>query len=308
MTGLPVPLGVGRTLAPGHAQLARELPTDLRTLDDVAHYRRVSAARGTTAAAHTAAFGLTSREIRAGGCDVTVFAPRDLAAPAARVVFLHGGGLVAGTRFDGPDTILRHASALGLEVWSVEYPLAPESSFDDMVDAAALAVRAAASDGLRVLLAGQSAGGGVAAATALACRDGDARPDGLMLICPMLSPREAPSAVQCADDPSWSAQSNATAWRVALGDRPRRRPPGEEHDLRGMPPTFLDAGAVEVFRDHIVSFASRLCVAGCAAELHIWSGAFHASDGVVADAPVSLEAHDARGRWLRRWLDGDLGD
>ncbi len=308
MSGVPARLGVARSLASGRAQLARELPTDLRTLDDVARYRRLSAARGSTAAAHTAGFGLTSREIRAGGCDVTVFTPDDLTAPAARVVFLHGGGLIAGTRFDGPDTILRHASELCLEVWSVEYPLAPESCFDDMVDAAAGAVRAAASDGLRVLLAGQSAGGGVAAATALACRNMDAQPDGLLLICPMLSPRETPSTVQCADDPSWSAQSNETAWRVALGDDPRRLPPGDEEDLHELPPTFLDTGAAEVFRDQIVSFATRLWTAGCTAELHVWSGAFHASDGVVADAPVSLEAHTARGRWLRRWLDDDLGN
>lgn len=270
-------------------------------------YRTLSAERGTTAAAHAAAYGLTSREMRAGRSAVTVFAPDDLDVPAARVVFLHGGGLIAGTRFDGVETVLRHASPLGLEVWSVEYPLAPEAPFDDIVDAAAGAVRAAASDDIRVLLAGQSAGGGVAAATALALRSGDAQPDGLMLICPMLSARETCSAVQCADDPSWSAQSNETAWRVALGADPRRRPPGDEEDLRGLPPTFLDAGAVEVFRDQIISFASRLWAAGCAAELHVWSGAFHASDGVVADAPVSVEAHDARGRWLQRWLDRDLG-
>nr|WP_241740071.1 MULTISPECIES: alpha/beta hydrolase fold domain-containing protein [Microbacterium] len=125
------------------------------------------------------------------------------------------------------------------------------------------------------------------------------------MICPMLSRADAPSMRQFARDHSWSAQSNDTGWMSALGPTDDL-PPGERSDLAGLPPTYLDAGSAELFRDAIVSFASSLWAKGCRAELHVWSGGFHASDCVDETPIVSAEAHRARREWMRRWLAGDL--
>jgi acetyl esterase/lipase len=284
--------------------MSERLPTDVTTSDDIAAYRRAGEATRLNAEEIAARFGLSSRELEIDGTPVTALRA-SASETSGRVVFLHGGGLIAGTRTDGLDVVARHAADLVLEVWSVEYPLAPEHSFDDMVAAALRVLSAAGADATRVLIAGQSAGGAVAAASALASRQTGVRIDGQLLICPMLSRRPTASKRQHADDPSWSARSNATGWDVALAGS-RMLPPGERDDLSGLPPTYLDSGSAELFRDDIVAFASALWVHGVSTELHVWSGGFHSFDGVVETAIVSVEAHRARREWIRRWLHGEL--
>lgn len=285
----------------GHASLASVLPAHVVTAEDMHAYRAIALSRGTTAAVVALARGLVTTEIAEG---ITTFTAPDVAT-RLRVVFLHGGGLIAGDRFDGVDVLARHAATLGLEVWTAEYPLVPEARHDEILAGLVEIVRLATADGLPVVLAGQSAGGGLAASVALACRDRGVPLVGLQLICPMLDRRDTVSATQYADDPSWSRASNEACWDAAL-DGTTSVAPGDSDDLAGLPPTFLDVGGAELFRDSVVSFASRLWAAGNSAELHVWSGGFHASDCVVEDAVVSEEAHRARERWLHRLIDDAL--
>ena len=300
---MPAPVPVARSLRAGLAELAAVMPTDLTERADLLASRRAAEARATTAAAVAAAWQLGVDERTVDGAPVTVL--NATAAPAARVVFVHGGGLVAGNRLDGVDVVARHAAALGLEVWTLEYPLAPEGSYDDMVDVVVRVTAAAAALGLPVILAGQSAGGGLAAAAALACRDRGIELLGQLLVCPMLTRAESVATRQFPSDASWSPRSNATAWAAAL-EQATTPPPGERTDLDGLAPTYLDTGSAEIFRDAIVGLAGALWAAGARAELHVWSGAFHGSDCVVESATVSVEAHRARREWLRRLLDDDV--
>jgi acetyl esterase/lipase len=76
--------------------------------------------------------------------------------------------------------------------------------------------------------------------------------------------------------------------------------PAREPDLSGLPPTFLDAGSAESFRDEIVEYARRIWAAGGEAELHVWPGAFHAFDFLAPQAEISQRARVARLHWLRR--------
>lgn len=297
------PVPVAMSLRPALAAIAEQIPTDLASLDDVLAYRAaITHPLGAADVAERYDLTHTTTALPSGG-DLTRF---DSGVPTrARVLFLHGGGLLGGHRFDGVDLLARHARDLGLVVGTYEYPLAPEDRFDTMVAHAAQALAAFDDPALPLVLAGQSAGGGLAAATALAVRASGPTLAGLLLVCPMLGPARAPAADQFAHDPCWSATSNDTAWRLALAGTGRVAPL-EEPDVAGMPPTYLDAGSAELFRDSIVAFATRLWAAGVRAELHVWSGAFHGSDGVVEGAAVSRESHRARREWLRRLLDGDL--
>lgn len=291
---------VADPLRAGLAEIARIVPTDVTTEDDVIAYHRVAAERGTNAAAVATRRGLIAADPAEW---ITSFSAAR--APATRVVFLHGGGLIAGNRFDGVDVLARHAEELGLDVWTVEYPLAPRANFDEMVAHAVRAVELAAAGGLPVALAGQSAGGGVAAAAALACRERGIPVAGVMLLCPMLADSATVSSHQFTADPSWSARSNATAWALAL-EGAVVQPPGLRKDLAGLPPVYLDTGSAEIFRDSITVFASALWESGVSAELHVWSGGFHGFDSVVEGAIVSKESHRARREWLRRLGDGGL--
>lgn len=297
---------IARSLQPALSELASVLPTDITSPADIDRYRTVACARATDAREVSARLGLASAELSIASAPAVTRFAADGVARNARVIFLHGGGLIAGDRFDGVDVVARHAAELGLEIWTVEYPLAPEHTLPEMVDAVCGVVAAADGvDGLPILLAGQSAGGGLAAAVAVACRDRGIRLEGQMLVCPMLSRTDSVSTRQHADDPSWSRISNQTGWRSALSDT-GAVPPAERADLAGMAPVYLDTGTAELFRDSIAAYAVALWANGCRAELHAWSGAFHGSDCVNESSAVSVDAHRVRREWLRRWIQGDL--
>ncbi|MHA3722705.1 alpha/beta hydrolase [Leucobacter sp. HY1910] len=297
---------VAAELRDGYTLLAQVQPRGVAHEGEIAAYRAAAVVRAQNPARRVRELRLVQREHNAA---VTVFTDVSVAEsgerPSLRVVHLHGGGLIAGDRFAGFDMTARFAKQLRLEVWAVEYPLSPAASFTDMVDAVVSVLREAVTDGVPVVLAGQSAGGGLAAAVAFECRDLGIVLAGHLLACPMLDARATVSAAQFDDDESWNGPSNRTAWTAALRGT-NALPPGERTDLAGLAPVFVDTGSAELFRSSITGFAGRLWEAGVTAELHVWSGAFHASDFAVEEAIVSQEAHRARGRWLERLIEGRL--
>ncbi|MGX4734027.1 alpha/beta hydrolase [Kitasatospora griseola] len=233
--------------------------------------------------------------------------------------YLHGGGLIGGNAYAVLPRVLRElAEPLGTAVVSVEYPLAPDAPYPRPLHACRDALRwtlaNAAPLGLdpaRVVLAGKSAGGGLAAALALLLRDeGGPAPIGQLLLSPMLDDRGGTaSARQLAGRDTWDAASNATAWRAALGaaygtpDVPPYAAPARATSLAGLPPAYLEVGSAETFRDEVVAYADALWQCGGSAELHVWPGACHGFDTLAPGAAVSRAAVAARQGWLRRLLE-----
>ncbi|BBH69178.1 esterase [Actinoplanes sp. OR16] len=231
------------------------------------------------------------------------------------VYHTHGGGMILGDNRTGVPEMLDWAERFGLVVVSVEYRLAPETPHPGPVNdcyAGLLWTAAHAAelgfDPDRLIVAGGSAGGGLAAALALMARDrGGPALLGQMLIYPMLDDRnDTPSAVQMAGLGIWDRTANETGWGALLGESaggPDVSPyaaPARATDLSGLPPAFIDVGSAETFRDEDVAYASRIWQAGGRAELHVWPGAFHGFDSMVPSAALSQDARDARVRWLNR--------
>jgi acetyl esterase/lipase len=133
------------------------------------------------------------------------------------LVYLHGGGLIAGS-IDGYDQVCRrYASEARVAVIAVDYRLAPESSFPAAIEDCLAAVRWATEHawecvpGARVAIMGDSAGGGLAAATALACRDRAIGPlAAQILIYPMLDDRTAHTTEDVEPFLTWSVGDNIT--------------------------------------------------------------------------------------------------
>ncbi|MFN3866424.1 MAG: alpha/beta hydrolase fold domain-containing protein [Demequina sp.] len=234
-------------------------------------------------------------------------------APAPVLVFLHGGGMIAGTVESDLDAMADIAHQTGCAVLSVGYRLAPEEPYpaaaDDVIAALEWLASGEAPDALdhrRIVLAGISAGGGLAAAVALRCRDtGGPRLSGLLLMCPMLDHRSnSASARQMIGFGSWDATANATAWEAYLaGAQPTAHASAAiADDLSGLPPVFIDVGSAETFRDECVDFASRVWLHGGDAELHVWPGGAHAFDMLAPWARMARAARDVREAWLRRLL------
>jgi acetyl esterase/lipase len=196
--------------------------------------------------------------------------PRGRTAPL--VLHLHGGAFTGGCVEAGEclSTLLVDAGAV---VVTIGYPLAPEHPFPAAAEAsyAALEWAHAARGRLAgarapLFVAGEEAGGNIAAAVAMMARD-RAQPElaGLVLVAPMLDPCTAsPSQREAVGEQvecKWSA-----GWRHYL-----RRPLDAEHPyavparaqrLAGLPPTLVLAGEDDPMRDEAMAFAARLAQAG----------------------------------------------
>jgi acetyl esterase/lipase len=205
----------------------------------------------------------------------------------------------------------------GLAVVSVEYRLAPDHPHPAPVEDCYAGLRWTAEhagelglDPARIIVAGASAGGGLAAALALLARDrGGPALAGQLLMCPMLDDRnDTPSCHQMTGVGVWDRTSNHTSWSALLGEArggPEVSPyaaPARASDLSGLPPAFIDVGSAETFRDEDVAYAGRIWQAGGRAELHVWPGGFHGFDMLAPRAKLSRDARAARVRWLRRLL------
>jgi acetyl esterase/lipase len=229
----------------------------------------------------------------------------------------HGGGMILGSRLDGVasmlDWIVRHDAVLV----TAEYRLAPEFPdpypVEDCYAGLVWTAEHAADLGIDpalILIAGASAGGGLAAGTALLARDrqGPALV-GQLLICPMLDDRDQTVSTHQVDGVGvWDRGSNLTGWTALLGDRRGTddvsiyAAPARATDLSGLPPAYIDCGSVEVFRDEDVAYATGLWESGVQAELHVWAGGFHGFDMMAAHAAVAQAAIAARDSWVDRVL------
>jgi len=213
---------------------------------------------------------------------------------------IHGGGFMLGN-IDMMDAwCQRVAAELDAVVVSVEYRLAPEHPFPAGVEDcyAALAWTAAEADALgvdpaRIAVAGQSAGGGLAAATALLARDrGGPALCFQLLEIPELDDRlETPSMQAFTDTPLWNLPNARWSWRHYLGPDHEGEvspyaAPSRATNLSGLPPAYVSTMEFDPLRDEGIDYATRMLQAGVSVELHSYPGTFHGS-ALLPGAEVS---------------------
>lgn len=266
------------------------------------------------------AFTVEERSIPGGtGSDISVVicTPAQTAPPRPTLYLVHGGGMFSGTARQSMPAYMHLAEALELVIVAVDYRLAPETPYPGPVEDCAAGLKwtfenadELGIDGNRVVVLGQSAGGGLAASLILLERDhGHRMPLGLMLTAPMLDDRNnTVSAQQMEGIDTWDRSRNEVGWTALLGSQkgtPDVSPyaaPARATDLSGLPPTFLDVGSAETFRDEVVDFASKIWKSGGQAELHVWPGGFHGYELLAPGASISRDTRIAREAWLRRLL------
>lgn len=257
------------------------------------------------------------------------FAPGPAGAPAVRVrvyrpiassgvlpgvFYIHGGGMILGTIEDSDLGAAGLSEAVNAVLVSVDYRLAPEHPHPAQVQDcyAALVWMAEHAEELgfdptRLAVYGASAGGGLTVATSLMARDrGGPSICYQMPIYPMLDDRnESPSSHEITDVGVWDRTTNVQAWSWYLGGAQpdAYAAPARAADLSGLPPTFIDVGEMDLFRDEDIEFASRLLRAGVPTELHVYPGAYHGSDGLAPAAPLSQRIWATRIAALMRALD-----
>jgi acetyl esterase/lipase len=206
------------------------------------------------------------------------------------VVWVHGGGMVLGSGTDDTRGLQELADELAAIVVSVDYRLAPEHPYptplEDCYAALCWTAELPEVQGLPIVLAGGSAGGGLAAGTALAARDRGG-PDlaAQVLIYPMLDDRTASRVDDGhAHRRLWDVRSNAFGWRCYLGQEPGAAEvpayaaPARAIDLSGLPATWMGVGTLDLFHDEDLDYAARLEAAGVPCRVEVVEGAFHGFD------------------------------
>jgi acetyl esterase/lipase len=239
-----------------------------------------------------------------GEIRLLVYQPEFARPQVGAFLHLHGGGFVLGAPELGDERNTQITRELGHVVASVAYRLAPEATYPAALEDAYAALlwlaRNASAlniDPKRIGIVGESAGGGHAAALALASRDRGEVPLSLQwLIYPMLDDRTG-SVVDphpFAGEFVWTASDNQAAWKAMLGQDAGGIPPGpyavpaRVEDLSGLPPTLIQTGALDLFCEENIDYARRLIRAGVSTELHVYPNAPHGftlvSDSLVARA------------------------
>jgi acetyl esterase/lipase len=126
-----------------------------------------------------------------------------------------------------------------------------------------------------------------------------------MPIYPMIDDaNETGSSYEIVDVGVWDRAGNIEAWGWYLGGgkADHYAAPARREDLSGLPPAFIDVGTCDLFRDEDIAFATRLMQAGVPTELHVYPGAYHASEVLAPQAALSQRIWERRFDALRRAL------
>lgn len=252
--------------------------------------------------------GVVGTPVTAGGVAAEWIDPAGGATDRA-VLYLHGGGYVAGS-IDSHRNLTGHlAQAMGCRVLALDYRLAPEHPHPAPVEDAVAAYRWLLDQGLaadHLMVAGDSAGGGLTVATLVALRDaGVAQPAIAVAISPLVDLEGTGESMttRAEVDPmvSRATLDQMVEMFIAGGDRRDPLAAPLHADLTGVAPLLIQVGDAEVLLDDANRLAERAEAAGVDVTLEVWPEmvhVWHASAGFVpeSDRAIARIAEVARHR------------
>jgi acetyl esterase/lipase len=250
--------------------------------------------------------GVAVRSIQAGNVHAEWLTPFEV-EPQATILYLHGGGYC----ICSPDTHRGLAARLALASKSrlllLEYRLAPEHPFPAALEDALAAYRWLLAEGAspaNLIIAGDSAGGGLTLATAFSLRaSGEPLPSALALISPWT-------------DLTFSGETVSTLGKVDPVLKFDGRPLVDYYtngrlatdplisplfgDLQGLPPIFIQVGSDEILLSDSTRLAEKAQATGVDTQLEIWPGMWHVFQVFAPYLPEAQQAIDQMGAFIRR--------
>ncbi|MCP5035787.1 MAG: alpha/beta hydrolase, partial [Actinomycetia bacterium] len=243
------------------------------------------------------------------GVPVRIYWPADTAGAA--LVYFHGGGWALGSVDTHDQQCRLLADGSGATVFSVDYRLAPEhpfpAAFEDAVAVTSTVLAGGARfaiDPTRVGVAGDSAGGNLAAAVTIACRDLGLPPlRAQILVYPAVDAEmSSASYVENEDGPFLSKGEMAWFYQLYRGDHPAtdwRLSPLHADDLSGLPPALVITAELDPLRDEGEAYAQALAAAGVEAVAVRYAGVSHGFFGWSHVAAPSRQAMSQAVGWLQ---------
>lgn len=231
------------------------------------------------------------------------------------LLYLHGGGYVIGSIRTYRDMVSHLAFAAQCRALVVEYRLAPENRFPCAVEDALTSYRWLLSQGYEpgnIAIAGDSAGGGLAAATLVSLRDaGDPLPAAAMLLSPWTDLEGTGESLRSVGwkDPMLNKGIIFKMAASYLGGADARDPLASPvyADLKGLPPLLIQVGTCEILLDDARRLARRAEEAGVSVTLEVWEGMFHVWQFFCPLAPESRKAMENIGRFYRERVGEEAG-
>jgi monoterpene epsilon-lactone hydrolase len=233
-----------------------------------------------------------------------------IAAPGAvqdRVIlYLHGGGYVIGSINTHRAMIARIARASNARALAIDYRLAPEHPFPAAVDDATAAYKWLLAEGYehgKIVIAGDSAGGGLTLAALVALRDsGVPMPAGAVPISPWTDLEGTGESVRsrAAKDPMVTQSNLAESAKQYYGARDPTDPLVSplHANFRGLPPMLIHVGDAEILLDDSTRVAERAKAAGVKVELEVWDDMIHVWHVFAKLLPEGQQAIDKIGKFV----------
>jgi acetyl esterase/lipase len=226
------------------------------------------------------------------------------------VLYLHGGAYMMGSINTHRELMARIARACACRVLALDYRLAPEHPFPAALDDALAAYYWLLTQGVspaQLMLAGDSAGGGLVLSTLLALRDANAPlPAGAILLSPWtdLTASGASIVSRAAAEPMLEIDMLRETAAYYCGVNDAKEPLISPHfgDFRGLPPLLIQVGDAEILRDDSTRVAAAATVAGVAVEISVWEEAFHVFQ-MFPQLPETTAALTAIGLFFRKHID-----
>lgn len=236
---------------------------------------------------------------------VRIYWPAESAGTPPVLLFFHGGGWVVGDLDTYDGTAREHAVAVGAVVVSVDYRLAPEHPYPAAVEDVWAVTRWVAdhadelgADPARIAVAGDSAGGNLAAVVAQLARDGGLPLRAQLLWYPATTwDTRLPSFTENADAPildrgSVAGFSKLYAGDIDLSDPPATLVPARAASLEGVAPAYVAVAGYDPLRDDGIRYAELLAAAGVPAQVHNAETLVHGYLGYHGVVPAATEAAD----------------
>jgi monoterpene epsilon-lactone hydrolase len=249
--------------------------------------------------------GVSVQTVSAGGVPADWVEP-DNAVPGRAVLYLHGGAYIIGSPTTHRGLTGRIACAGQTRLLSVDYRLAPEHPFPAALDDALAAWRWLLGLGYapeHVAIGGDSAGGGLTLAIALALRDRhEVLPGALFLISPWTDLTFSGDSIRsrAARDPLLSLEGGDWLISGYAGDEPLTHPYISPlfADPRGLPPTLIQVGSEEILHDDSARLEAKMNAAGVASRFEVWDGMWHVFQAFAPYVPEAQQAINRIGAFL----------
>ncbi len=244
---------------------------------------------------------------RNGGPDIRirVFKPLNFTGDLPGMLYIHGGGLLMGNPEEYLTVVKNFIDAKPCVVVAPDYRKAFDApypaAFNDCYDSLLWMNENVKELGMipdKLIIAGHSAGGGLAAAVSLKATDTqDVKIAFQMPIYPMLDDRQNTQSATDNDAPGWSSRSNSLGWNSYLSELketgapiPSYAAPARANDYSKIPPTITFVGDLEPFRDETIQYVENLEQSGIPVTFKLYKGCFHAFDIVFPKLEISKDA------------------